>query len=117
MSSTPPESSQNAAPDSQPDAHAIMAVLTSRLDLDVTEIALDVDEGRVVVTGTLSLRRMVHQIQSLIEAQPGVASVDMRVEVVQRNVAEADRRQQQDYRQDSTGMISDERDRQTGHEI
>ncbi|WP_124800688.1 hypothetical protein [Paraburkholderia phosphatilytica] len=116
MSSIPPETSLDAASNPPPDLATIMATLASRLDLDVTQLVLSEDQGRVIVTGTLPLRRMVHQVQTLIETQPDVRAAEMRVDVVTQDFAEAERRQQAD-RRDASEVVKDERDRQTGHEI
>lgn len=108
------QSSDQPAPD-QPDIAAIMALLASRLDLDVTHLELSAERGRVTVSGAVPLRRMLHQVETLVAAQPGVTAVDMQLEAITRDFTR-EQRQPPDAPY-STGIIDDDRDRQTGHEL
>jgi hypothetical protein len=54
----------------------ICELLTRRHDLDVGDVTVDVEDGHVVLEGTVSERRMKHAIEDIAAATLGVVDVD-----------------------------------------
>ena len=53
-------------------------------DLDVSDVTVDVQEGKVTLTGTVPARFMKHRIEDLADACPGVRDIDNRIRVENR---------------------------------
>ncbi len=49
--------------------------------LDVSDVTVTVDGGRVTLEGTVPERRMKHYIEDLVDACPGVQDIDNRIRV------------------------------------
>jgi osmotically-inducible protein OsmY len=53
-------------------------------DIDSSDVAVDVQGGRVILTGTVPERRTKHIIEDLVDAGPGVQDIDNRIRVQAR---------------------------------
>jgi osmotically-inducible protein OsmY len=49
--------------------------------LDVGDVTVSVDGGKVTLEGTVAERRMKHYIEDLVDACPGVQDIDNRIRV------------------------------------
>ncbi|HTW38309.1 MAG TPA: BON domain-containing protein [Steroidobacteraceae bacterium] len=49
--------------------------------LDVSDVTVSVDGGKVTLEGTVPERRMKHYIEDLVDACPGVQDIDNRIRV------------------------------------